>query len=398
MHEFYLYFFTKKCYNYKKDYLGDKMIVDLQLEDAIQFNKLKETMHYNTLFTKVLANYLNYNSLTINKKIISAFKKEVNINDEEAFYHLFYSFFIDELSISKNEKDALDIYLKNTIKLLKREDYFNNAYSLRINVNNKEYKNWSFKNEEYDCYQGFIYNETFVDEMNYFLEIPSFGFFNKKFNYLAVLENKREWMTITPNEINTMQKAIDEANGNVITFGLGLGYYPYMVSLKDDVKNVTIVEKDPNVIDMFTKNILPLFPNGDKIKIVNEDAFEFLKDNNLIDFNYVFVDIWHDVKDGIFLYLKFKAIEDNYSLTFNYWIENEMILMLRKIIIRLIDENISNIDSLNVKSNNDKLNELYTNVYYCLLNTKLNSYYDIFKLLKKDSLQILAKFIYKKGE
>ena len=40
-------------------------------------------------------------------------------------------------------------------------------------------------------------------------------------------------MTITPDEIETMKEAVDQAFGNVLTFGLGLGYYAYMVSEKD---------------------------------------------------------------------------------------------------------------------------------------------------------------------
>lgn len=377
---------------------GDKMIISLKNDEINEFNKLKTIMRYNTLFTKVIANYLNLNTSLINKQIVTNFKNEVNINDEEAFYHLFYSFFIDELTLSENDKEALDLYLRKSIKLLKREDYFNNPYSLKIKANNKEYKNWSFKNEEYNSYQGFIYNETFVDELNYFMEVPSLGFFNKKFDYLAVLENNREWMTITPNEINTMQNDIDKASGSVLTFGLGLGYYAFMVSLKENVEKVTIVEKDSNVIDMFNKNILPLFPYPEKIEIIKDDAFEFLNHNTLEEYDYIFVDIWHDVEDGLFLYLRFKAIEDNYHITFNYWIENEIILMLRKIIIRLIDEALKNIDSINVETSDLRLKELYDNIYYLLNDTKINSYYDIFKLIRKENIQILAKSIYKKGE
>jgi hypothetical protein len=50
----------------------------------------------------------------------------------------------------------------------------------------------------------------------------------------ALLENDRIWMTITPNEIEIMIKPVDEAFGHVLTYGLGLGYYAYMVSKKLD--------------------------------------------------------------------------------------------------------------------------------------------------------------------
>ena len=82
-------------------------------------------------------------------------------------------------------------------------------------------------------------------------------------------------MLITPNEINTMQPVIDNVSGNVVTFGLGLGYFAYMCSIKNNVNGITIVEKDKNVIELFEKYILPQFEYKDKIKIVNSDAFDF---------------------------------------------------------------------------------------------------------------------------
>ena len=70
-------------------------------------------------------------------------------------------------------------------------------------------------------------------------QIPQIGFFETEFKFPALLENDRIWMTITPNEIETMKEPVDGAFGNVLTFGLGLGYYAYMVSEKENVESVT---------------------------------------------------------------------------------------------------------------------------------------------------------------
>ena len=69
-------------------------------------------------------------------------------------------------------------------------------------------------------------------------------------------------MTITPNEIETMKEAVDKASGNVLTFGLGLGYYAYMVSEKENVESVTIVDSNEDVIDLFKKYVLPQFKHA----------------------------------------------------------------------------------------------------------------------------------------
>lgn len=118
-----------------------------------------------------------------------------------------------------------------------------------------------------------------------------------------------------------MKKPISEATGNVLTYGLGLGYYAYMVSMKDNVESVTIVEKDKEIIDLFTRYILPQFKNKSKIKIINDDAFNYFKKD--IYYDYVFVDIWHDPSDGIDLYLKFKSLEKD-NIKYSYWIEDTL--------------------------------------------------------------------------
>ena len=51
-------------------------------------------------------------------------------------------------------------------------------------------------------------------------------------------------MSIIPNEIETMKEAIETVKGNVLVYGLGLGYFPYMISLKNDVNKITIIEKE----------------------------------------------------------------------------------------------------------------------------------------------------------
>ena len=159
-----------------------------------------------------------------------------------------------------------------------------------------------------------------------FVEIPRVGYFEEEFEYLAVLENNNEWMLITPNEINTMKPVIDEVKGNVVTFGLGLGYFAYMTSIKDDVNSVTIVERDDNVIKLFEEHILPSFSNKNKIKIVKSDAFEFAKD--MEGYDYAFVDLWHDVSDGVDLYLKMRSMEKE-NIKYRYWIEDSLLSWFR---------------------------------------------------------------------
>lgn len=155
------------------------------------------------------------------------------------------------------------------------------------------------------------------------------GFFMDDFEYPMLLRDSREWMTITPNEIITSQKAIDAARGDVVTFGLGLGYFAYIVSLKSDVRRVTCVDNDPEIIKLFSAHILPQFPAREKIRVIRADAFEYLE-NTGARHDFAFCDIWHDALDGRPLYKRFKALESRFPETeFNYWIEDTIKCYLR---------------------------------------------------------------------
>lgn len=95
-----------------------------------------------------------------------------------------------------------------------------------------------------------------------------------------------------------MQKSIEEAFGHVLTFGLGLGYYAYIVSAMSQVEFVTIVEVNPQISSLFRQYLLPQFPQRQKIHIVQAEAFNYAR-NHLASgmFDYVFTDLWHDAAE-----------------------------------------------------------------------------------------------------
>lgn len=171
--------------------------------------------------------------------------------------------------------------------------------------------------------QGFV-----RDDYLYFKDgrvVPRIGFFKEEYRYPAVLKDGLEWMTLLPNEINSQKKYIEAAHGNVLTYGLGLGYYAFHVARKPNVTSVTCVDTDGDIIALFEKNILPAFPAeaAAKLKIIKADAFEFASGISDGTFDYIYADIWRDAGDGRELYLKFKSLEDRSpSSDFGYWIED----------------------------------------------------------------------------
>ena len=68
----------------------------------------------------------------------------------------------------------------------------------------------------------------------------------------------------------------------------------------------------------------------EKIKIIKADAFEYARKHMPKGkYDFVFTDLWHDVSDGIDMYLKMKKYEKQCPDTvFSYWIEKSILCYL----------------------------------------------------------------------
>lgn len=276
---------------------------------------------YNSRILDRLSFYLNFRPSFINKNLINELIAECELTKEEAFGILLAEGCGMDILNSSQDMRIYTKYFPDMIYELNIDKYKNNPYYKNINIESIKGDNWKFEKQNYKPFEAFVFND--LKNMNDGRIIPQIGFFPEEFYYPAVLQNNRVWMLVTPNEIETMQNAVNKARGNVLTYGLGLGYFAYMASIKDDVSSVTIVERDKEIIDLFKKYILPQFKCKDKVKILQYDAF-FYAENYMSKGKYdlIFTDLWHDPSDGVDLYLKMKDHE-KYSphSTFMYWIE-----------------------------------------------------------------------------
>lgn len=286
-------------------------------------NNLKFAQYNNILFKK-LSVFINHEADFIRPEFIESLCRDCDISKEEAFCFTLAAAI--DLDTEKNPRDAeiFEEYFPDMVHLLKNKDYENNPYLKNIKIPTKKLGKWELCYKTYVPYQAFVFDDPKITRDGKI--IPQIGFFEKEFSYPAVLESGTEWMLITPNEINTMRASISGAHGKVLTYGLGLGYFAYMVSEKESVFSVTIVERDKNAISLFRDIILPQMPRKDKINIICDDAFYFaetrLADS---DFDFVFADIWHDPSDGVPAYKRLKATEKYLpSADFSYWIEKTL--------------------------------------------------------------------------
>ncbi len=286
-------------------------------------NNLKFAQYNNILFKK-LSVFINHEADFIRPEFIESLCRDCDISKEEAYCFTLAASI--DLDTEKNPRDAeiFEEYFPDMVHLLKNKDYENNPYLKNIKIPTKKLGKWELCYKTYVPYQAFVFDDPKITSDGKI--IPQIGFFEKEFSYPAVLESGTEWMLITPNEINTMRAPISGAHGKVLTYGLGLGYFAYMVSEKESVSSITIVERDKNAISLFRDIILPQMPRKDKINIICDDAFYFaetrLADS---DFDFVFADIWHDPSDGVPAYNRLKATEKYLpSADFSYWIEKTL--------------------------------------------------------------------------
>ena len=154
--------------------------------------------------------------------------------------------------------------------------------------------------------------------------LPVLGYFTRPFAYPVLTENGREWMTATPNEINTIRPMAEAAHGHVLTLGLGLGYFAFHALLNPRVERVTAVERSADAIRLFRERILPAFPRPERLTILQADAFAAapaLYQSGQYDF--VFADLWHDAADGLPMYERLKKMEVP-GPEYRYWIEKTL--------------------------------------------------------------------------
>ena len=100
------------------------------------------------------------------------------------------------------------------------------------------------------------------------------------------------WMSLMPVELESLGIGVACAEGDVVIFGLGMGWTAAASALRPGVASVTVVERDPELIALH--EALGLFGRlpggaGKKVRIVEGDAFDWRPDGPV---DLLLADIW----------------------------------------------------------------------------------------------------------
>lgn len=270
--------------------------------------------------------------------------------------------FINQIKISKCEPSK---YMNDYVKLLDKVKFSYGKYNL--------------KKIPYEPYQLFALDDIDVIDNDY-KEISKVGYFEKKFTYASLFEGKDLWMSLNPNEINTMDSTIKSAKGNVLVLGLGMGYITYMLSNKQNVKSVTAIERNRENISLFKKYLFPLFKNSNKIRVIEGDAIDYVRNN--FRFDYIFADLWFNPEDGLEYYLKLNEIEIKNNIKIDYWLETSLKQMKRRYLIELINEQLNGAGPEAYQSEEEIPDRIFKKLYLDTKDLEINTIEDVRKLLR----------------
>ena len=294
--------------------------------------RLDAVMAQNDLITYAYSHYLNNMPRLISAEMVYNLAAECGLDSHAAFLTLFAASCGLEPDVNPRHRMLERTYIHPGVRRLDPSVYENDTYYQTIRFTEHTFGRWQMKEGFYAPFEPFVCNHpTLTPALR---EIPQIGYFDRPFHFPAILENGIEWMTVTPNEVETMRQPIQSSRGKVLTLGLGLGYFAFSAAEKPDVESVTVVERDEDVIKLFSEQILPQFPNRQKIQIIRGDAIEYLQGNaDVPAFDYIFADLWHDQSDGLPLYLQLRRIEKARALKrVDYWIEPTLLSSLRRMV------------------------------------------------------------------
>lgn len=111
--------------------------------------------------------------------------------------------------------------------------------------------------------------------------------------YVKLTQNGNVIMSDTQMEKETNADFVRSAHGDVLIGGLGIGLIVLAIQEKEEVRTITILEKNEEVIEL-VKNQLPL---NEKVQIVNADAFTY---KPKMKYNTIYMDIWNYINEDVY--------------------------------------------------------------------------------------------------
>lgn len=262
------------------------------------------------------------------KKII---KKEISSCGEELDIYAYISMLthavIEEMGLDPSSPPASQMQalygtsLKREFKIVKREEIKKIPF-FAIPFKRKTYGKYSLEMEK--IHEGQLCH-TGPYKMDKFLSYDSLGYMDQDTRFPCIIKGDTIWFGSSPDIINITEPIVEQVSGHVLSLGLGIGYFEFMASLKDEVEKITVVEKDTDLIEIFKENVLPYIKKPERIDIVQADPYAYM--NRLKEFpDCCVVDIEMEPDSNVDCYLIMKDHEKRMPETKFLYFNEETIL------------------------------------------------------------------------
>lgn len=229
---------------------------------------------------------------------------------------------------------------KSPSLFINSKEWAKNPYFTNVKFNNIKNKHFAYKTITID--KGYLFNaDDIQDDKDHELkDWMKLRALDEDIKALFLYQDDKEWMMSVPSETLTNDPYAYKARGNVVTFGLGIGYFVYMAMLNDKVTKVTVIEKSKEVIKLF-EEIKKYFPDK-PLEIIEGDAFDYFNQSFLKSFDYIYVDIWQSSEDGRSIITKLLEQYLPPLRKCDFWIENSCLAVIRTLIYLHYDELVYN--------------------------------------------------------
>lgn len=257
--------------------------------DSKRLERLNATIETNSAMADALLSFVNVNPRYVTIKQINEFVEEYEMLPELA-YAMIVSTAMG-LDIHKNNihNELFQDYLEPGFHCLNPKDFADDRYMKTIKINNVKVGNLELKMMSFLPAEALIFDDCTTSSE--FREVQQIGFFINEFSYPAIVENGKIISSLDPLTINTNQTALENAHGNVLCLGLGMGYFACLSAEKKSVDKITVLEKNADIIDIFKSGILPQISSCQKIEIINADPLEYIeKPGKPLPYDFIFSD------------------------------------------------------------------------------------------------------------
>lgn len=198
------------------------------------------------------------------------------------------------------------------------KDYFNICLKLDLNLETQTSGNFRVNKTHYKIGDNFQLIPQSYQAFLMGFEPKSIAL-EGSFNYYELIYGNERIMSNDGTEMFEHYVPFLRAKGNVLVGGLGLGFITNLFADKDNVESITIIEISQDVINICG------FSN-EKVKIIKADFYSFIRENNLLDYDYIYIDTYTS-GSGIYPELIIptrKYLLENYpNINFDFWQEDQ---------------------------------------------------------------------------